>query len=64
LSFASATASAIGNDERTVRRDTERGESISGQALKLVRDSQFDTGVYLDKGVELDALAKMRLRDC
>jgi ParB family transcriptional regulator, chromosome partitioning protein len=50
--FASATADATGKDERTVRRAAARGEAL-GDDLGAV------TGTSLDKGVELDALAKM-----
>lgn len=39
LSFASATAEATGRDERTVRRDAERGEKISERALAMLRGS-------------------------
>lgn len=48
LSFAADTAAATGVDERTVRRDAERGEKISDEALQLVRGTRFDTGVYLN----------------
>jgi hypothetical protein len=47
LSFSAATADAIGKDERTVRRDAERGEKVSEQALNLVRGTALDTGSYL-----------------
>jgi hypothetical protein len=50
--FTSATADATGRDERTVRRAAARGEAL-GDDLGAV------TGTSLDKGVELDALAKM-----
>lgn len=48
-SFAEATAEAIGKDARTVRRDAERGEKVSEEALNLVRGTALDTGTYLDK---------------
>lgn len=48
-SFASATAEAIGVDERTVRRDADRGDKIDDKALAAVRGSGLDTGTYLDK---------------
>jgi len=51
--FVEATASAIGKAERTVRRDAERGEKISEQAIALIR------GTRLDKGEELDKLKKV-----
>ncbi len=50
--FATATAEATGRDERTIRRAAARGEAL-GADLDAV------TGTSLDKGVELDALAKM-----
>lgn len=53
LSFASATSEVIGRDKRTVERDVERGEKISDKALSLVR------GTEIDKGVELDKLKKV-----
>lgn len=37
LSFAVATAEAIGKNERTVQRDAERGEKVCDEALRLVR---------------------------
>lgn len=43
-SFIEATANALGKGERTIRRDAERGEKISEQALAMVR------GTHLDKG--------------
>ncbi|WP_141098370.1 hypothetical protein [Rhodoblastus acidophilus] len=51
LSFASATSEATGKDKRTVERAAARGEAL-GDDLKAVE------GTSLDKGVELDALAK------
>jgi ParB family chromosome partitioning protein len=48
-SFASATAEAIGVDERTVRRDAERGEKITDKALTAVRGTKLDTGRYLNE---------------
>lgn len=51
--FTKATADATGQSERSIRRDAARGRSLSGEALtKVVRTS-------LDKGDELDALAKL-----
>ena len=49
--FANATAHATGKDERTIRRAAARGEAL-GDDLGAV------TGTSLEKGVELDALAK------
>jgi Pyruvate/2-oxoacid:ferredoxin oxidoreductase gamma subunit len=48
-SFAAATAAVTGADERTVRRDAERGEKVIPEALDLVRGTKLDTGTYLDK---------------
>jgi ParB family chromosome partitioning protein len=50
--FAAATADATGKAERTVRLAAARGEAL-GDDLGAV------TGTSLDKGVELDALAKL-----
>ncbi len=52
LSFASSTADATGKDKRSVERAAARGEAL-GDDLGAV------TGTSLDKGVELDALAKL-----
>jgi hypothetical protein len=52
--FAKATADATGKDERTIRRDTARGEALGEDDLTSI------AGTSLDKGVELDALAKMK----
>lgn len=49
LSFAAATADAIGKNERTVQRDAERGEKVCDEALRLVRGTSLDTGSYLDR---------------
>ncbi len=51
--FATATADTTGKDERAIRRAAARGEAL-GHDLGAV------TGMSLDKGVELDALAKPR----
>ena len=50
--FTAATANATGKSERAVRMASARGEAL-GDDLGAV------TGTSLDKGVELDALAKM-----
>lgn len=50
--FTDATAEATGRDKRTIQRDAARGEAL-GEALKDI------AGTPLDKGVELDALAKL-----
>lgn len=51
--FTKATADATGSSERTVQREAERGEKIGEEALRKV------AGTSLDKGEELDALAKL-----
>lgn len=48
-SFASETASATGKDERTVRRDAERGEKVIPEVIDLITGTKLDTGTYLDK---------------
>lgn len=48
-SFASATAKVVGKDERSVRRDVERGQAIVPAVLEFVTGTALDTGVYLDK---------------
>ncbi|HEV7909582.1 MAG TPA: ParB/RepB/Spo0J family partition protein [Methylocella sp.] len=54
LSFASSTAEATGKDRRTVERGVARGEQ---SRLKEI------SGTSLDKGIELDALAKLEKTD-
>ena len=51
-SFVADTSRQTGKAERTLRLDASRGEAL-GQDLKRV------AGTSLDKGVELDALAKL-----
>lgn len=51
--FTKATADASGTSERKVQLDAARGEKIGTEALKKV------AGTSLDKGEELDALAKL-----
>lgn len=48
-SFADDTASKTGVDPRTIRRDAERGGSISERALATLRGTHLDKGVYLDE---------------
>jgi len=48
-SFAAETAKVVGKDERTVRRDAERGEKIIDAALNVIRGTSLDTGTYLDR---------------
>lgn len=50
--FTAATSEATGKDERAIRRAAARGEAL-GDDLAQIADTS------LDKGVELDALAKM-----
>lgn len=52
--FTEATAKAVGQSERSIQREAARGEAIGEAALaKVARTS-------LDKGEELDALAKLK----
>lgn len=48
-SFAKDTAKAIGKDERSVRRDAERGTKVIDEVLDLIRGTSLDTGTYLDR---------------
>ena len=48
-SFAAETAALAGVDERSVRRDAERGEKVTEEAMGLIRGTHLDTGSYLDK---------------
>ena len=54
-SFTSETARLIGKDERTIRRDAERGEKVSPEALNIARGTRLDTGIYLDRLKRLPA---------
>lgn len=47
--FATATAKATGQSERSVQRDAERGQKVIAEVLDLIRDTKLDTGTYLDK---------------
>jgi ParB family transcriptional regulator, chromosome partitioning protein len=51
--FTAATAKAVGKSEQSIQRAASRGENIDAETLNAV------VGTSLDKGVELDALAKM-----
>jgi ParB-like chromosome segregation protein Spo0J len=51
--FTQATAEVSGIGERTIQRDAARGEKLGEDVLKKV------VGTSLDKGDELDALAKL-----
>ena len=48
-SFASETANVSGKDERTVRRDAERGEKVIPEVIDMITGTKLDTGTYLDK---------------
>ncbi len=48
-SFAMETAAATGKDERTVRRDAERGEKVIPEVIDMITGTKLDTGTYLDK---------------
>ncbi|POO54273.1 hypothetical protein CPJ18_01855 [Agrobacterium rosae] len=52
--FTAATAQATGQDERTIRRDVERGEKISVAAIQMLRGTIHDKGVTLDKLKKLE----------
>jgi ParB-like chromosome segregation protein Spo0J len=52
LSFAEDAAAKTGRDKRTIYRDAARGAAL-GEVLKDI------VGTSLDKGVEIDALAKL-----
>lgn len=47
--FHVETAKATGQSERTVQRDTERGEKILPEVMEMIRGTKLDTGTYLDK---------------
>jgi ParB family chromosome partitioning protein len=49
LSFADDQAEKTGVDKRTVQRTAERGEKITTAALAMVKNTELDTGVFLDK---------------
>lgn len=48
-SFAAETATATGKDERTVRRDAERGEKVIPEVINMIFGTKLDTGAYMDK---------------
>lgn len=48
-SFAVDTAKVVGVDERTVRRDAERGQKILPEVLDMIAGTKLDTGTYMDK---------------
>ena len=47
--FAKATSAVTGTDERTVRRDAERGEKVIAEVMDLIKGTSLDTGTFLDK---------------
>jgi ParB-like chromosome segregation protein Spo0J len=47
--FTANTAKAIGQSERAVQRDAERGEKVIPEVIDLIRGTKLDTGTYLDK---------------
>lgn len=51
--FTEATSESTGRSERSVQRDAQRGEVVGSDTLQRV------IGTSLDKGEELDALAKL-----
>jgi len=51
--FSKDTASRTGRSERAVQRDAARGEALGADLNRIA-------GTSLDKGVEMDALAKMK----
>jgi ParB-like chromosome segregation protein Spo0J len=55
--FSAATAAATGRSERAVQLDAQRGEALGAEVLAKVAHSS------LDKGSELDALAKLPAAD-
>ncbi|MGV0879466.1 ParB N-terminal domain-containing protein [Martelella sp. FLE1502] len=48
-SFSAETAKATGKDERTVRRDAERGEKVIPEVIAMIAGTKLDTGTYLDR---------------
>lgn len=56
LSFTSSTAEATGKEKRTVERAAARGKALGDDLAEIA-------GTSLDKGSELDALAKMNADD-
>jgi ParB family chromosome partitioning protein len=47
--FTADTAARTGASERKVQLDAERGEKVSLAALAMVKGTELDTGVFLDK---------------
>jgi ParB-like chromosome segregation protein Spo0J len=63
--FTADTAAKTGQSERNVQRNAERGQDIDEAALRLVRGTSLDTGVYLDtlKKVKSENKADRVIRD-
>lgn len=47
--FTAETAKATGKDERTIRRDAERGEKVVPEVMNKIAGTKLDTGAYLDR---------------
>jgi hypothetical protein len=47
--FTADTAAKVGQSERKVQRDAERGEKVIDGAHQIIRGTALDTGTYLDK---------------
>jgi len=63
--FTADTATKTGKSERKVQLDAERGEKLSEDALRLIRGTRLDTGVFLDrvKKIKLDNQADFVRRE-
>lgn len=48
-SFAVETAKATGKDERSIRREAERGSKVIAEVIDMITGTKLDTGTYLDK---------------
>lgn len=64
-SFAAETATATGRDERTIRRDAERGEKVIPEVMEMIAGTRLDTGTVTlrrDFPIRLQALQLGRLQ--
>lgn len=52
-SFTAQTARTTGRSEQTIYREASRGDRILPEVLDLVRNTELDTGSYLDKLAKL-----------
>ncbi|MCF3932975.1 hypothetical protein L1787_06045 [Acuticoccus sp. M5D2P5] len=43
--FAKETARSTGREERSIRRDAERGAKVCPEAMALIRGTKLDTGI-------------------